>query len=213
MHDLTLYVDQTWTSPYAMSVYVALTEKRLPFKVETVDLDNGVNLMPPYRDLGLTGRVPTLVRREPGQDDFILAESSAIIEYLDEAFGAPEYPCVLPADLRQRSQARQVQAWLRSDLLPIRSERSTDAVFVKPVNTPLSVHGQASAQRLIRIADRLVNGDHLFGDWCIADTELALMLNRLILNGDPVPQKLKDYVAFQWQRASVQDWVRRPRTA
>jgi glutathione S-transferase len=71
--------------------------------------------------------------------------------------------------------------------------------------------GQACAQRLIRIAERLVNAPNLFGQWCIADTELALMLNRLIMNGDPVPQKLKDYVAGQWRRDSVQEWVRRTR--
>jgi glutathione S-transferase len=33
------------------------------------------------------------------------------------------------------------------------------------------------------------------------------MLNRLVLNGDEVPQPLADYAAFQWQRASVQRYV------
>jgi glutathione S-transferase len=56
-------------------------------------------------------------------------------------------------------------------------------------------------------------GTKLIGEWCIADTDLGLMLNRLILHGDPVPQKLKDYAAGQWQRASVQEWVRHPRAA
>jgi len=213
MHDLTLYVDQAWTSPYAMSVYVTLLEKKLPFQVETIDLDTGANLMPPYRDLGLTGRVPALVESAEGRDPFVLAESSAIIEYLEERFGAPDHANVLPRDLHQRAQARQIQAWLRSDLLPIRSERSTIGVFIERIETPLSVHAQAAAQRLIRIAERLVDGPDLFDAWCIADTDLALMLNRLILNGDPVPQKLKDYAAGQWQRASVQAWVRQPRTA
>jgi glutathione S-transferase len=211
MHALTLYVDQAWTSPYAMSVYVTLLEKKLPFVLEEVDLDNGANYMPPYRDLGLTGRVPTLVHAAGGQDPFVLAESSAIVEYLEERFGAPDHADVLPRDLHQRAQARQVQAWLRSDLLPIRSERSTIGVFIAPIDTPLSVQAQAAAQRLIRIAERLVDGPNLFGAWSIADAELALMLNRLILSGDPVPQKLKDYAAGQWQRASVQAWVGRPR--
>jgi len=208
MHDLTLYVDQTWTSPYAMSVYVTLLEKKLPFSLEEVDLDSGANLVPPYRDLGLTGRVPTLVH-----GDFVLSESSAIVEYLEERFGAPDHAGVLPRDLRQRAQARQIQAWLRSDLMPIRSERSTIGVFIEPIGTPLSVQAQAAAQRLIRIAERLVDGPNLFGAWCIADTDLALMLNRLILSGDPVPQKLRDYATGQWQRPSVQEWVQRPRAA
>ena len=33
------------------------------------------------------------------------------------------------------------------------------------------------------------------------------MLNRLILNGDDVPQLLVDYATFQWQRASVQRYL------
>jgi hypothetical protein len=41
--------------------------------------------------------------------------------------------------------------------------------------------------------------------------ELALMLNRLVVNGDSVPQKLKDYAGGQWQRESVKQWVRLPR--
>ncbi|MGX5660863.1 hypothetical protein ACWKWV_14205 [Castellaniella ginsengisoli] len=32
---------------------------------------------------------------------------------------------------------------------------------------------------------------NLFGNWCIADTDLALMLHRLIMNGDAVPERPK----------------------
>jgi glutathione S-transferase len=66
-----------------------------------------------------------------------------------------------------------------------------------------------SAQKLIETASSLLahGNPNLFGEWCIADADLALMLNRLILNGDEVPQLLVDYAAFQWQRASVQRYV------
>jgi glutathione S-transferase len=47
----------------------------------------------------------------------------------------------------------------------------------------------------------------LFDEWCIADLDLALMLNRLVLNGDDVPEHLADYARHQWQRPSVQRWV------
>ncbi|RZK99847.1 MAG: hypothetical protein EOP36_17940 [Rubrivivax sp.] len=84
---------------------------------------------------------------------------------------------------------------------------------IPPENTrrlPLSPSGQAAAQQLITLAGQLVNdaGDDLFGPWCIADTELALMLNRLVANQDRVPPKLKAYVKRQWQRPSVQAWIR-----
>jgi glutathione S-transferase len=201
-HALKLYTDRHFHSPYAMSVFVGLSEKKLPFTLETVDLDLGQEKLAPYRDLALTARVPAL-----SHDGFVLSESSAIVEYLDEVFPAPDYAALLPAEPRQRARARQIQAWLRSDLLALRAERSTRVVFGAPVDTPLSADGQAAADKLIRIADALVGGPQLFGAWCIADTDLALMLNRLILNGDPVPAKLRDYAAGQWQRPSVQQWL------
>lgn len=73
----------------------------------------------------------------------------------------------------------------------------------------LSADGVVSAQKLIDTATSLLahGNPNLFGEWCIADTDLALMLNRLILNGDEVPQLLVDYATFQWQRASVQRYV------
>lgn len=206
MSGLTLYVDSSFTSPYAMSVYVTLLEKKLEFALKTVNLDNGEHLQPAYRDLALTGRVPTLVHGE-----LVLNESSAIIDYLEEAFPAPQYAAVLPADIAQRARARQVQAWLRSDLPALRAERSTNVIFFAPEPTPLTEAGHAAADRLIRIAERLIDGEHLFGQWSIADTDLALMLHRLISNGDPVPQRVADYAKRQWQRASVQRWVTQQR--
>ncbi|WP_406939629.1 hypothetical protein [Bordetella pertussis] len=37
---------------------------------------------------------------------------------------------------------------------------------------------------------------------------MALMLNRLAHSGDDLPAPLRDYAAAQWQRASVQAWLR-----
>jgi glutathione S-transferase len=203
---MILYVDAGYTSPYAMSVYVTLVEKDLQFELKLVDLEVGENKHGPYRDLGLTGRVPALV-----DGDLVLTESSAIIEYLEEQYPAPAHAAVLPQDRVARAKAREVQAWIRSDNMPIRTERNTGVIFTAPISTPLSADGQAAAERLFRIAGRLVSGPNLFGQWSIADTDLALMLNRLVMNGDPVPQALKDYASAQWQRRSVQQWMALPR--
>lgn len=208
MSGLTLYVDSHFCSPYAMSVYVTLLEKKLDFELKTIDLDGGQQNTPAYRDLAITGRVPTLMH-----GNWVLNESSAIIEYLDEAFPAPGHAVVLPADIKQRARARQVQAWLRSDLLDLRNERNTGTVFIAPVSTPLTADGQAAAERLIRVAERLIDGEHLFGAWSIADTDLAMMIHRLLMNGDPVPQRVADYARRQWQRPSVQEWVQQVRAS
>jgi glutathione S-transferase len=81
-------------------------------------------------------------------------------------------------------------------------------VFYRRAEQPLSPAAQAAADKLVHLAERVIDGPCLFGRWCIADTDLAIMLSRLVMNGDPVPQKLKDYVAHQWQRESLQDWLK-----
>lgn len=200
---LTLYIDSNYVSPYAMWAFVALKEKRLPFALKTVDLAAKQHHETGYEHLTLTGKVPALVH-----GDFALAESSAIIEYLEDVFPSPP---VLPADTKHRARARQLQAWIRSDLMALREERPTTVIFKAPVDKPLSEAGRAAADRLVRVAASLLGGgaDPLFGNWCIADTELALTLNRLVANGDAVPENLRRYVEAQWARPSVQAWVKR----
>ncbi|WP_349970605.1 glutathione transferase [Pseudomonas caspiana] len=202
MNSLRLYVDSQLTSPYAMSVFVALREKGVEFELSTLDLEASENQSADYASLSLTQRVPTLVH-----GDFALSESSAITEYLEDVFPQTS---IYPRDLMQRAKARQVQAWIRSDLLPIRQERSTLVVFYGLKAGPLSPDAEAAKRKLISAAQALLEDspEYLFGEWSIADVDLAVMLNRLILNGDSMPSGLVEYAQRQWQRASVQEWVR-----
>ena len=203
---LILYVDRNRISPYTLSAFVALGEKQIAFTVQDVDLDAGGARQPPFGKFSLTQRVPAIEHA-----GFILTESNAIADYLDDVFAAPHYPSVLPRDVRQRARARQVQAWLRSDLLALRNERDSTVVFHPPraEHAPLSPAAQAAAAKLLQIAGELVQGEHLFGAWSIADTDLALMLLRLIKSGEPVPPVLRDYALAQWQRPGVQQWLAR----
>jgi glutathione S-transferase len=208
MDKLILYVDAKYTSPYAMSVYVTLTEKGLPFELKTVDLSAGEQHKTNYADMSMTRRVPTLV-----YGDFKLSESSAISEYLEEAFPSPRYPSVYPANIRERAIARQVQAWLRSDFLPIREERSIETIFIKPADQPLSKEATVSVAKLFAGADKLIKDGalNLFNEWCIADTDLAMMLNRLLANNEEVPPRLAAYARHQLQRKSLQGWINQKR--
>jgi glutathione S-transferase len=86
--NLKLFVDRQFVSPYAMSVFVTLVEKGIPFDIETIDLKN---LQLSYQDNSLTARVPAIEH-----NDFWLSESTAIIEYIEEIFPAPEYPSIFP---------------------------------------------------------------------------------------------------------------------
>lgn len=199
---LKLYVGADHVSAFAMSAFVALKEKQLSFELVTVDLKARENYLATYRNLSLTCKIPTLVH-----DDFALSESSAIAEYLDEL--SPGHKKLYPQDIRQRARARQLQAWLRSDLLVVRKERPFDLVYFGKKNTVLSDEAEAAVERLFFVAGHLLEegAEHLLGDWSIADTDLAIMLNRLVANGDPVPARLAAYVRRQWDRDSVRAWM------
>jgi glutathione S-transferase len=202
---MKLYVDSRYLSPYAMSAFVVLREKGLAHELLTVDLEAGANHSAAFAQASLTHRIPTLVDGE-----FSLSESSAIGEYLEQAH--PDIP-VYPRQLRLRARARQVQAWLRSDLLALRADRPTEVIFSGQRRPALSLAARGAAQRLIEVAGELLRagGDHVCGDWCIADTDLALMLQRLLTHGDGLPAPLERYARREWERPTVQAWLALPR--
>jgi len=204
---MKLFIDSNYLSPYAMSAFIALREKSVPFEVALIDLQGSEHLAAPYAGVSTTLRVPTL-----SHNQFNLSESSAICEYLEEIHPTPP---IYPAKVQDRAKAREIQAWLRSDLMPIRMERSTEVVFLKRSPPPLSNSAQVAADKLFKAAERFLpeSGQTLFGQWSIADTELALMLNRLIFAGDEVPARLAAFANLQWQRPSVQEWVNMQRSA
>ena len=206
MDQLTLYVDSHWISPYAMSAFVGLEEKGLPYTAREVSLPQKEHHAAEYQ--AHTGRVPALQH-----GSYWLAESQAILEYLAETFPFPKYPRLFPEDLKERGVCREVMAWVRSDLMPIREERSTHTVWYQPTKAPLSDTAQLAVGRLLKACDRLITEGRstLFGQWCIADADLAMMLQRLHANGDPLPKKVRAYVEANWQRPSIRKWTDRPR--
>ena len=202
---MLLYVDSNFASPYALVAFVSLLEKGLTFDVKPLELFAKAHEEAGFASTSITRRVPTLVHGE-----FALSESSAICEYAEETFaGARLYP----PDLRDRARARQVQAWVRSDLMPIREERPTWVVFCGAKRPALSAQATEAAQKLFAAALQLLEGrtDYLFGEWCIADVDLAMMLQRLVAHGDQVPRQLADYANHQWRRPTVQRWINHTR--
>jgi len=201
---IVLYGNRPLTSPYVFSAFVALEEKKLPFTFPLLDLAAGEQNSPTFVARSLTNRVPTLQH-----GDFWLAESSAITEYLDEVFPPPQYPGIYPRDPQGRARVRLVQALIRSDFKALREDRPTSTIFGKPTPKPLSAAGQASAERLIRISTALLapHKTTLTGAFTIGDADLALVLQRLVVNGDPLPAQLGDYAHSIWQRPSVKAWL------
>jgi glutathione S-transferase len=202
---MLLYVDSNFASPYALVAYVSLLEKGLAFDVNPLELFADAQKESAFASTSITRRVPTLIH-----DHFSLSESSAICEYLDESFEGTQ---LYPVGLRDRARARQVQAWVRSDLVPIREERPTFVVFCGAKRPALSTQAIEATHKLFAAALQLLEGrtENLFGDWSIADVDLAMMLQRLVAHGDAVRPRLIDYANHQWHRPSVQRWINHSR--
>jgi glutathione S-transferase len=202
---LILYGEPYWYSPYVFTVFVALREKEIPFELQTLELSRGEQKGDAFRQ-AITGRVPAI-----DHDGFWLAESSAIVEYLEEAFPGPR---LLPEDPQERARARQIMHWIRSDLLALREERSTQTMFYGG-KQPLTAAGRAAAEKLIAVATQVIRpgAPDLFGRWSLADADLAFVLHRLILNEEPVPETIRRWAEAQWRRPSVQAFVSHARPA
>ncbi len=207
---LTLYADRLWLSPYGFSSFVALKEKGLAFDLVELSLPDGEHLSNQYETDSITARIPSLVH-----DGFGVSESSAIAEYLEEAFPPTHHAALFPRDLRDRARARQLMAWLRSDLDALRQERMTITVFYRLRVPELSPRGVTAAAKLVRVAEQVIpkNGGPLFGSWSLVNSELSFMLHRLILNGHPVPQLVQAYADVHWKRASAQEFIGHKRPA
>lgn len=203
---LVLNVEPHWISPYVFACFVTLHEKGLAFDARVLDTSRNETRTSDYLDQTVTGRVPSLIH-----DGFGLGESSAIIEYLEDTFPAPP---VLPRGVRDRARCRQLMSWLRSDeTAKIREERSTATMFYDRAREPLSNAAATAATKLYEVTRRVLQPGRssIFDAWAIVDAELAFLLHRLILNGDPVPDDVRAWAEIQWQRPTVQAFVQRER--
>lgn len=202
--ELVLHGNDTYSSPYVFSAFVTLKEKGVPFRLVTLSLERKEHHRPEYEGPSFTGKVPAL-----RHGDFWLAESSAIDEYIDEAFPPPAFPRLYPEDPRRRARARMIQAFLRTDLAPLRQDRPTSTLFEGEAPGKLSPEGKAAAERLVRIADRFLpqGASFVAGSFSPADADLALMLQRLVFNRDPCPARLGEYARAIFARPSIREWL------
>jgi glutathione S-transferase len=118
-----------------------------------------------------------------------------------------------PADPKARGRVRMVQAFLRSDLGPLREERPTSTFFLGERVAPLSPAARAAADRLVRFAEQVLppGASAIAGAFSPGDADLALMLQRLIANGDPCPERLAAYARAVFARPSVRAWLSKTR--
>jgi glutathione S-transferase len=207
---ILLNLESHFVSPYGFACYVTLVEKKLAFETRALESSKDETFAPDYLASTMTGRVPSLV-----DGDFGIAESSAIVEYLEDKH--PDPP-VLPRGITERARARQIMSWLRSDdTAAIRGERPAPSIFYasQRAKKPLSPDAMKASKKLFDVVGRLVRPGRatVFDAFTIVDAELSFILHRLIKNGDEVPPEVRAFAEEHWKRESVRAYIEHDRPA
>jgi glutathione S-transferase len=150
-----------YTHPFSTAgrpVRMLLAEHAIPHEEVFVDLMQGAHHQEPYASLNPSRLVPMLEE----DDGFRLTESSAILKYLADKHGLPEYP----KDLRERARVNEAMDWLNTQfyrdfgyglvypqLFPHHKRRSDEA------HAACIEWGKQGAERWLRVLN-----DHWLGD-------------------------------------------------
>ncbi len=202
MSQLTLYVDGYFANPFDATCFITLTEKQLPFSIARALLRDGQGLPPGLASKTAISRVPALQH-----GDFVLTESIAIAEYLEDMF--PEHR-VFPADPRGRARARQIMAWVRFDLRELRYERPWWTTIYPATLPPLSANAAREAAELVEVVGRLISQRDL-ASWNIAHADLALTLSRIRPDDVPIPERVLAFLDATRAHPSVRAYIEHPR--
>jgi glutathione S-transferase len=167
---ITLYYGSG--SPYAWRAQLALEHKALTYDLKVISFAAGDTRKPEFLALNPRHRVPVLV-----EDDFVLYESSAIVEYLDEAYpgrGAP----LFPGDARTRAIIRRMICEVDEDFDAALDPLTTQAFSKKPEERDPKVIADARKALVDELAmvTRAMRGDYLAGPLSAADYALYTLL-------------------------------------
>lgn len=88
-------------SPFAWRVWLALEAKQVPYDLKMISFSDGDHKKPEFLALNPRHRVPVIV-----DGDFVLYESAAITEYLDEQYATGTR--LFPGDARRRARVRRL---------------------------------------------------------------------------------------------------------
>ena len=176
-------------STYARRVRIALLEKDIAIEFVEVDMPGRAHKREPYLSLNPYGRVPTLV-----DDDLVLYESTAVLEYLEAKY--PAKP-LLPQDPRQRGLVA-----MHMKLCDLQMSRPTGVVifakrFVPEASWRREEMSKASAEveKHLAILDGQLGGrPYLVGDrYTLADLCYVPFLDFLHLLEVNVPPNVRSW--------------------
>jgi glutathione S-transferase len=146
-------------SPFSWRVWLALEYKKIPYNLKVLSFQAGDTRKPEFVAINPRHQVPTIV-----DDGFVLWESMAILEYLDERFAAA--PKLYPGDVRERARIRRLAREVEQYAYAQGIDRIVDELFWKGDAPPDAKVMEESKQKLAEELEGLakeMNGDWLGG--------------------------------------------------
>jgi glutathione S-transferase len=155
-------------SPWAWRVQLALEHKALPYELRVLSFSAGDTRKPEFVALNPRHRVPTLV-----DGGFVMYESNAIVEYLDEAYPATGAP-LFPGDVRTRALVRRLVLEV-DNYFDKAADLVLDQAFAKKPEErdPVKIAaGRNEVIEEIAMFSKAMQGDYLAGPLSAADFAL-----------------------------------------
>jgi glutathione S-transferase len=146
-------------SPYAWRVWLALERKGIPYHRKVLSFSEGDLKTPEYGALNPRRRVPVLV-----DDDFVLFESAAIVEYIEDRW--PNGPALFAHEPRKRAIQRRM---IRE------ADQYLSALGTRYATAPSEESAKDLKQELALWEDA-AKGDYLTGDLSAVDLTVYPMM-------------------------------------
>jgi glutathione S-transferase len=163
-------------SPFSWKVWLSLERKNLSFDLKLLSADAGDLQSPAFREINPRGKVPAIV-----DDGFVLTESQAILEYLEDCYTGSG-GALWPHDSKTRAIARRISAEADNYLYPIVRKLVVELLIRRSGEPDPSVVAEART---------------------VLASELAAMRYRfcgLSALGDIAPHRRKETGARSWGR-------------
>jgi len=155
-------------SPWAWRAQLALEHKALAYERKVLSFAAGDTRKAEFIALNPRHQVPVLV-----DGDFVLYESNAIVEYLDEAYPGTGAP-LFPGDTRTRAIVRRMVLEVDNYFDKAIDPLTTQAFSVKPEERSADVieSAKAAIRAEFELFTRSMRGDYLAGPLSAADFAL-----------------------------------------
>lgn len=121
---MTLYIGSG--SSFSWRAWFALEHKQLPHDIKVLSFDKNETRTPAFAKLNPRQKLPVLV-----DDDFVLFESQAIVEYLDHKYPTAGHGPLFPKEIEQAAVTRRLIYEMDAYLTPIMSAFVTQILLKK----------------------------------------------------------------------------------